>query len=201
MKTLVAVVAFNEHVKAERTVSRHPADRAYDLLVLNDGSTDDTLERLLKFPGVTVLSHPVNRGAGASIKTINRYALENGYEVLVYMAGNDKDDPLLIPRLLEPIERDGCDFVQGSRYLPGGGWGRMPFYRVLATRWVHPLLFSAVSGMRITDSTNGFRAFRTALLKDPRIDLEQPWLDQYELEPYLFCKAVRLGYKVREVPV
>jgi dolichol-phosphate mannosyltransferase len=76
----------------------------------------------------------------------------------------------------------------------------MPLYRRIATQFVHPLLFSLITGRRITDSTNGFRAFRAALLRDPRINLQQEWLDKYELEPYLFYNAIRLGYKVREVP-
>ena len=53
----------------------------------------------------------------------------------------------------------------------------------------------------MTESTNGFRAFRTALLRDPRIDWRQEWLDRYELEPYLLLKAIRLGYRHGEVPV
>jgi len=91
--------------------------------------------------------------------------------------------------------------VQGSRYLKGGDFGNMPFYRQLATRYVHPLLFSLFVGRRFTDTTNGFRAIRLSALRDPRIDMDQPWLDRYELEPYLFFKMNRLGYKVTEVPV
>jgi len=77
----------------------------------------------------------------------------------------------------------------------------MPFYRKISTRFIHPLLFSLITGKRITDSTNGFRAVRLSLLDDKRINLNQPWLDHYELEPYLFYKAITLGYKVTEVPV
>ena len=53
----------------------------------------------------------------------------------------------------------------------------------------------------MTESTNGFRAFRTALLRDPRINWRQQWLDRYELEPYLLLKAITLGYRHCEVPV
>jgi dolichol-phosphate mannosyltransferase len=77
----------------------------------------------------------------------------------------------------------------------------MPFYRRLATRYMHPLLFSLLVGRRFTDTTNGFRAIRLSALADPRIDLDQRWLDQYELEPYVFYKMITLGYRVTEVPV
>ena len=77
----------------------------------------------------------------------------------------------------------------------------MPFYRRLATGFVHPGLFSLVAGQKITDSTNGFRAIRISCFDDERINLDQDWLDQYELEPYIFYKFIKLGYKVKEVPV
>jgi dolichol-phosphate mannosyltransferase len=201
LKVLVAVFCLNEHVKIERTLSRFPTDRDYDLIVMDDGSTDDSIERVRKFANVGLVQHRVTRGVGAAIRTVNQYAVESGYDVVVHVAGNDKDDPLLIPRLLQPLREEGYDYVQGSRYLKGGGFGRMPVYRVVATRLIHPLLFSLITRRWITDSTNGFRAFRTRLLHDPRIDLNQDWLNQYELEPYLFFKSIRLGYKVREVPV
>jgi dolichol-phosphate mannosyltransferase len=201
MRVLVAVFCFNEHVKLARTIARFPEQRPYDVLIMDDGSDDGSWERVSRFPNVHLLRHQENRGIGAAIRTVMRYALDKDFDVIVHMAGNDKDDPLQIPRLLAPIENEGCDFVQGSRYLAGGVYGQMPRYRVLATRFVHPLLFSWVAGRRITDSTNGFRAYRASLLKDPRLDLEQPWLERYELEPYFFCRAIQLGYQVREVPV
>lgn len=201
MKVLVALFCFNEHVKIERALSRFPAQRPYDVLVMDDGSTDDSLERVRKFPFATILRHEKNLGIGVAIRKVMRYAQDNGYDVIVHMAGNDKDDPLLIPRLTKPIEEEGFDFIQGSRYLEAGSHGRMPLYRIFATHYVHPALFSLISRRRITDSTNGFRAYRTSLLKDSRLKLDQPWLDQYELEPYCFYKAIKLGYRVKEVPV
>lgn len=201
LKALAVVFCYNEAVKIERTLGRFPAERNYALCVMNDGSNDGSVESIRKFKGVGLLSHDRNRGAGSAIRTVHRYALEQGYDVLVLVAGNDKDRPVEIDRLLNPIRESGADFVQGSRYLPGGDHGNMPIYRRLATHYVHPTLFSLIVHRKITDSTNGFRAYKTKLLKDPRIDLDQDWLDKYELEPYLFYKAVTLGYKVQEVPV
>jgi dolichol-phosphate mannosyltransferase len=200
-KVLVAVFCFNENVKIERTLSRFPAERCYDLIVMNDGSNDDSVKRIKKFPDVGIVSHSENRGAGASIRTVHQYALNKGYDVLALVAGNDKDDPLQIPRLIKPIMEHGYDYIQGSRYLMGGSYGKMPVYRVIASKYVHPLLFSLITRRRITDSTNGFRAHRTSLLRDNRINLDQDWLNKYELEPYFFYKVIKSGYKVKEVPV
>jgi dolichol-phosphate mannosyltransferase len=201
LRILVAVFCFNEHVKIERVLSRFPAERDYDVVVMNDGSTDDSRSRFDKFPFAGIITHRDNLGAGCAIRTVNDFALRQGYDVVVHVAGNDKDDPMLLPRLLQPIRDDRADYVQGSRYLPGGDYGDIPLYRIVATRFIHPWLFSMLVGRRIMDSTNGFRAFRTTLLRDARIDLDQDWLDKYELEPYFFYKAITLGYRVIEVPV
>jgi len=199
MRVLAATFAYNEGEKIRRTLSRHPADRAWDLLVHDDGSTDGALDGI--DPRVIVLRHETNQGIGAAMKRVFQYSLDHYYDVLVIHAGNDKDNPLEIPALLDPIARGDADFVQGSRYLSGGGFGNMPAYRVVGTRVIHPLIASMAARKRITESTNGFRAFRTTLLRDPRIDWRQPWLDRYELEPYLLLKTIRLGYRHVEVPV
>ncbi len=201
MKVLVAPVAYNEEKKIISVFNRFTGLRVADeVLLMDDGSTDDT-RRAVEAMGFRVLSHRERRGVGAAIRTVIEYARQNKFDIVVIMAGNDKDRPVEVPRLVEPIVRDGYDFVQGSRYLPGGDFGNMPKYRQIATRYVHPGLFSFITGRKITDSTNGFRAIRISCLEDPKIDHHQAWLDRYELEPYLFYKFIKLGYKVREVPV
>lgn len=201
LRVLAAPVAFNEEKKIVSVFGRFAGVTGLDrVMLMDDGSTDGT-RRAVEAMGYPVLSHPKRLGVGAAIRTLIRYAKNEGFGVLVIAAGNDKDRPAEIPRLLEPILKEGYDFVQGSRYLPGGEFGAMPAYRQISTRWIHPLLFSFFSGKHITDSTNGFRAFRLSLFDDPRINLDQDWLGQYELEPYIFFKAIRLGYKAREVPV
>ena len=199
MRVLAATFAYNEGEKIRRTLARHPATRSYDLLVADDGSTDGALAGVDS--SITVLRNETNQGIGAAMKRVFAYALDRRYDVLVIHAGNDKDEPLEIPRLLAPIAADAADFVQGSRYLGGGGFGNMPGYRVLGTRVIHPLASSIAVGKRITDSTNGFRAFRTSILRDARIGWRQPWLDRYELEPFLLLRTIQLGYRHCEVPV
>ncbi len=199
---LVGICALDEGDKIRRTLRKFSDFGRYDVLVIDDGSTDGSLRDLPPeiADEVTVVTNPAPRGAGYGTRQIIDFAKERGYEAVLFVSGNDKDDPDDVPRLLGAVE-EGWDFVQGSRYLPGGASGNMPFYRRIATRWLHPRLFSLIARRRITDSTNGFRAVRTTVFCDPRIDLDQAWLDAYELEPYLFYKAIRLGYRVTEVPV
>jgi glycosyltransferase involved in cell wall biosynthesis len=144
---------------------------------------------------------PRRGGVGAALRAGYDHAREHGFDVAVVMAGNNKDDPGEIPLLLDPIADDRADFVQGSRFLKrDANFGPMPYYRRIATR-VHPLLFSLVARRRVTESTNGFRALHRRVLEDPRLDLHQDWLNTYELEPYLYIKTIRLGYRTTEVPV
>ena len=142
-------------------------------------------------------------GVGAALRwPASAHALQGGHDVLVVMAGNNKDAPEEIPLLLDPIADGRADVAQGSRFLKRHADFRpdAACYRRLATR-IHPLLFSLVARRRVTDSTNGFRAIQGRVLQRPRLDLDQPWLDAYELEPYFYLTALRLGYRTVEVPV
>ncbi len=205
MKIQVSPVAFNEYVKLNNVIERFlktGLNGNVDYVIIDDASTDGTTEMMAGYRSAGVLSikHPIRMGVGAAIRTAIRHAQKNHCDILVIMAGNDKDNPEEIPFLLDAI-KEGCDLVQGSRYLGHDGTGGdMPLYRKFATR-LHPWIMSMVTGKKVTDSTNGFRAFRLSMLNDPRINLDQQWLNTYELEPYLLYKALTLGFKVKEVPV
>ena len=203
LKILVSPVAFNEHVKLRSVIERFLKSRLQvqvDYLIVDDGSDDGTSEMIAEYKtrGVQTIKHARRSGVGAAIRTAIEHARRQNYDVIVIMAGNDKDNPEEIPSLLEPITKEGFDVVQGSRYLGKvGSGGQMPFYRKLATR-LHPWVFSIFTGRRLTDTTNGFRAIRLSIFGDQRINLHQSWLDTYELEPYILWKAITLGYKFKE---
>ncbi len=203
---LVCPVAFNENVKLKSVIERYLISSVHghiDYLIVDDASDDGTTEMIESFAaqGVQTIKHEQRRGVGAAIRTAIKHAKVQGYEVLVIMAGNDKDDPEEIPRLIDPILDDGYDFIQGSRYKEGGSiGGDMPGYRKVATK-IHPWLMSLITGQKVTDSTNGFRAFRLSMLDHKKIDIDQSWLDHYEIEPYLLYKAIVLGFQFKEASV
>jgi dolichol-phosphate mannosyltransferase len=198
-RIIVMAPAYNEEAKIGLVVSRMPRDVVDEVLVLDDGSSDNTAA-VARNAGAKVISLDRVHGVGYALRLGLQYAQSAGFDIAVIIAGNNKDEPREIPRLLDPIAAQEADLVIGSRYLAGGAHGGdMPRYRKLATR-LHPKMLSLACRKKLTESTNGFRAIRLSCLSDRRIKLEQRWLDGYGLEIYLLYKMIVLGYRHREVP-
>jgi len=199
-RPLLAIVCYNNGRNARDTLARVPEERCFDVIVNDDGSTDDTPAYLAEF-GFRVLRNESNAGIGFAIKKVIRYAHDNGYRVLVVMAGNGKDDPWQVERLLRSIYEEGYDYVQGSRRLLGGKAENLPLFRRIMVP-IHALTFRLLTGFPCTDALNGFRAYKVSIFfEDPHINVWQDWLDRYEFETYVHFKVLKLGYKVKEVPV
>ena len=198
-RVLTAILTYNEADKLRNLVKRFPAGRNYDLLFIDDGSSDNS-PAVAESTGSSVIRHERNLGVGAGIRTAIDYCRENHYDIIVIMAGNGKMLPEEIPRLLKPILNDRADYVQGSRYLKGGESLNLPLGRHLGIK-AFTLIASILLGRRHTDVTCGFRAYRVAIADDPAIDITQDWLGRYEMEYYLHYKAVKCGWRVTEAPV
>lgn len=199
-RPLLAILCYNNGRNVCDALAKVPEERCFDVIVNDDGSTDDTPAYLAEF-GFRVLRNESNRGIGFAIKKVIRYARDNGYRVLAVMAGNGKDDPRQVERLFQPIYEQGHDYVQGSRRLPGGKAENLPLFRRNMVP-IHALIFRLLTGFPCTDALNGFRAYKVnTFFEDPHINVWQDWLDRYEFETYVHYKVLKLGYRAKEVPV
>jgi dolichol-phosphate mannosyltransferase len=152
--------------------------------------------------GITVhiIKNRGRGGVGQALRQGLEYLRKTDHSIAVVMAGNGKDDPREMNRLIAPVLDRSADYVQGSRYVEGGVRGRMPVVRQVFNR-LYPALWTLVTDRECTDVTNGYRCYRLSVLTDSRINLDQSWLNGYSLEYYLHYKILTLGYRMREVPV
>jgi dolichol-phosphate mannosyltransferase len=162
----------------------------------------DKVRELAEQSGITVhiIKNKERRGVGYCLRQGLRYLQESDHDVAVIMAGNGKDDPREMERLIAPVIKGECDYVQGSRYVGTGQREGMPLVRQVFNR-LYPVLWTITTGKTCTDVTNGYRCYRLDLLKDARINLNQGWLNGYSLEYYVHYKVLSLGYRMKEVPV
>ncbi|HTJ60228.1 MAG TPA: glycosyltransferase family 2 protein, partial [Candidatus Saccharimonadales bacterium] len=166
MPTHVAAVLplFNEGAAAADLVRRMPGCIA-KTYVIDDGSADDG-PALAEAAGGTVIRLGRNRGVGAAIRAGLDAARAAGCDAVVVMAASGKDRPEEIPNLLAALDA-GADYIQGSRFMAGGESVNLPLVRGVLIH-AFTLMFRILTGFAGTDVTNGFRAYRVALLEDPR---------------------------------
>jgi len=120
--------------------------------------------------------------------------------ILVLMAGNGKDLPSELERMIRPIDLDQADYVQGSRYLEGGHSINLPVPRKIINK-VLPLLWSIVLRKRVTEVTNGFRAFSADVFRGNDLIWRRKDLGGYEWEYYINYQLITGNFVHREVPV
>ncbi len=205
MKSLVIIPVYKEADKVGKVLERFEQGFIDQVCLVVDSPDSKLLDEIRDAVGqasvpVSIIQNPERKGIGHAIKQGYKYAFSHDCDLLVVMAGNGKDDPKEIPRVTQPILEQGYDYVQGSRFLPGGRRERNPFLRGIFSR-LFPILWTWSVGVRCTDVTNGFRAYKVSILRDPAVNVWQGWLDGYQLEYYLHFKALTLGYKFIERPV
>jgi glycosyltransferase involved in cell wall biosynthesis len=172
-----------------------------DIIIVDGGSTDGSLAHdMLMVTGVRGLLVKTSPGKlSAQLRCAYAFALDQGYEGIITIDGNDKDDPQAIPQFIEALKQ-GVDFVQASRFLAGGVAENTPKSRDIAIRFIHAPMLSLASGFNWTDTTQGFRAYSRTMLLDPLVAPFRDVFMTYELLAYLSYRAPRLGYRCVELP-
>jgi len=200
-RVLVVIPTYNEAETLEPVVARLRASvPEADVLVVDDGSPDgtgDIADRLLAAdPAVHVLHRAQKAGLGAAYIAGFRWALAEGYDVVVEMDSDGSHAPEELPRLLTALRE--ADLVIGSRWVPGGQIRNWPLYRQVisigGSTYARVLL-----RFPVRDSTSGYRAFRRQVLEELKLDevASQGYCFQIDLA----WKTWRSGFRVHEVPI
>jgi dolichol-phosphate mannosyltransferase len=200
----VVIPVINEGERIKHLLARMSSlkiDSLADIIIIDGGSTDGSLaSELLEKHGVRGLLLKTGPGKlSAQLRCAYAFALDQGYEGIVTIDGNDKDDPEAIPRFTDALKQ-GIDFVQASRFISGGVAENTPKSRDFAIRFIHAPMLSLFSGFRWTDTTQGFRAYSRKMLLDTNISVFRDVFITYELLAYLSYRAPRLGFRCAELP-
>jgi glycosyltransferase involved in cell wall biosynthesis len=193
-RILIIVPALNESGSIQRVIAdiRQYVPTA-DVVVINDGSTDNTSE-LARQAGAVVLDMPYNVGIGAAVQTGFLYAAQHDYDIAVQTDGDGQHPPSELPPLIAQLLRGNADVVIGSRFLEDRGYQQTLSRRVGG--WILARILSASTRSRITDPTSGFRASskRAIALCSKLYPHDYP-------EPEAIIILHRAGLTIQEIPV
>jgi glycosyltransferase involved in cell wall biosynthesis len=191
--TLVVVPAYRE-ATVIGTVVRELVSAGWPVVVVDDGSTDGTGAAAMR-AGAIVLRHPVNLGQGAALRTGFAFALgRSGLRHVVTYDADGQHQPEDVARLVEPLVRGEADVVLGSRFLHAEAMQRIPPARRALLR-LAVAIGRRTTGLPLTDTHNGLRAFRTEVVA--RLQLQQ---DRMAHASELLTEIARLRAVVLEVP-
>jgi hypothetical protein len=156
LRRIAIVPALNEETSIAGVIAEiRAADPGFEVIVVDDGSTDRTAQ-VASAAGAHVVRHPYNLGIGGAVQTGLQYARDHGFDVAVQVDGDAQHDPSEIDKLLEPIIEGRADLVVGSRFLDERYY-HPPMARLIGIK-LFAALVSLIVRQRVTDTTSGFRA-------------------------------------------
>ena len=196
------VIVYNESERLIRQLAEMKPNAALaDIIIADKRSTDgSTAPDLLKENGVRALLTTDHSGGAAAIRVALDYAFLQGYKGVVLIDGNGKDGVEALPAYLRKLD-EGYDFIQGSRFMPGGIHKNTPMLRRIGISCIMVPLLWISTGHRYSDATNGFRGYSMKFLRDPRVEPLRSCFVHFNLQYYLSYRAPRLGFRVVEIPV
>lgn len=197
-KIIIVLPAYNAGKTLEKTLSYLPADLEAEIILVDDHSSDNTLEiaRNLK---ITTLTHEKNLGYGANQKTCYREALQRGAEIVIMLHPDGQYDPRMIKGLLMPLELDICDMVLGNRVrsrketLKNG----MPLIKYIFNRLL-TFLQNIVLGQNLGEFLTGYRAYTREILE--KVNWES-FSDDFVFDSEFLVAAIYQEFRIGDVPV
>ena len=197
-KIIVVLPAYNAALTLEKTVATIPKSHADEIILVDDGSEDDTV-RIAKQLGLIVIEHPQNRGYGANQKTCYQLALERNADYIVMLHPDYQYDARLIPAAIEILRLGTCDVILGNRVrtrkecLASG----MPLYKYFGNRFLTGIENIAL-GQNLGEFHSGFRAYRRSVVET--IPFSQNSND-FVFDAQFLIQAVHFGFKIGDIPM
>jgi glycosyltransferase involved in cell wall biosynthesis len=199
MKPRVVVVmpAYNAGRTLRMTYEELPKDTVSLVILVDDGSTDATLE-IARELGLQIFTHDRNYGYGANQKTCYTEALRAGADIVVMVHPDYQYDPRLVPQIIEPIARGTADVVLGSRLQAGTALAQgMPWWKYLGNRFL-TRLENRVFGLSLSEFHTGYRAFRREVLETVNFTANS---DGFVFDQEIVGQVVAGGFRIAEIPV
>lgn len=191
---LVVIPAYNEAECIYSAVINLLNKCAFDYLIINDGSTDQT-ESICKLNGFNFLSHKTNKGLSEAMRTGFNYALDRGYNYVVQYDSDGQHDPIDVQAIVDYIKRYQIDIVCGSRFLNKNKCRHKNIFKEMA-RGVFSKLFFKLTKKNISDPTNGLRAYNLKFIEEYCAN------PKFEVEPSTIAYAIsKKNMSFAEVPV
>lgn len=196
-KVIVVMPARQAAQTLEATFSEIPRDAVDEVILVDDSSTDATVQ-LARSLNLNVVWHPHQVGYGGNQKTCYLEALQRGADVIVMLHPDGQYEPGLIPSMIKPIVDGEADLVLGSRLLVPG-WAAaagMPRWKIVANRFL-TTIENRIMGTQLSEAHTGYRAYSRDLL------LTVPFLRNsldFVFDSELLMQASHLGFRIKEVP-
>jgi glycosyltransferase involved in cell wall biosynthesis len=195
VRLLIAIPVFNERKYVEAVLDKVKGFHS-DILVIDDGSTDGTVEYLRSRSDIQLICHPENRGYGQSLIDAFAHADARGYDWVITMDCDEQHEPEMIPEFVRHIRMDDADIVSGSRYMEQRPDNDMPPGDRRTINATITTILNDLFDLKLTDSFCGFKAHRVSAMR--RLCLDIPG---YAFPMQLWPQVWAAGVRVKEIPV
>lgn len=196
-KIMVVMPAYNAAKTLKRTLDDIPRDYIDGIILTDDASQDDTVD-IARRLGLKVFVHEVNKGYGANQKTCYKEALKLGADIMIMVHPDHQYDPTVIPQLIEPLLKEECDAVFGSRMLGGRPLeGGMPKWKYLANIFL-TAVENATFYMYLTEYHSGLRAYSRKYLETVKFQLNS---DDFVFDSEIIAQGVFHNMRIQEIPI
>lgn len=194
-KVMIVMPAYNAALTLKNVFDEIPGDLIYQILLVDDGSTDETV-KISKELGIRTVVHEKNLGYGGNQKTCYTQALESEADLIIMLHPDGQYDPHDISKFIELHRESKADVILGSRFK-SSGHKQTPLYKSMSIR-VITFLFNLILGTNITEANTGYRAYSRRFLESI------PWKKNgngYLFDPQCIIQAEYFGFEIADVPI